>query len=49
MYKDNGVVQYRYKDYQSIEANPLAKSLVVETLEFYSQLFCKWLLEKNLV
>ena len=49
MYKDNGVVQYRYKEYQSIEANPLAKNLVVETLEFYSQLFCKWLYEKGLV
>ncbi|MDD3262272.1 MAG: hypothetical protein PHR61_00330 [Candidatus Absconditabacteria bacterium] len=48
MYKDNGVVQYRYKEYQAIEANPLAKELVVETLEFYSQLFCKRLLEKNL-
>ena len=49
MYKDNGIVQYRYKDYSFIEANPLAKSLVTETLQFYSQLFCKWLEEKNLV
>lgn len=48
MYKDNGVVQYRYKEYQAIEANPLAKELVVETLEFYSQLFCKRLYEKQL-
>lgn len=48
MYKDNGVVQYRYKEYQAIEANPLAKELVVETLEFYSQLFCKRLYEKHL-
>lgn len=49
MYKDNGVVQYWHKEYQTIEANPLAKSLVVETLEFYSQLFCKWFNEKNLI
>jgi len=49
MYKDNGIVQYRYKSYEFIEVNPLAKSLVMETLEFYSQLFCKWLYEKNLV
>ncbi len=49
MYKDNGVVQYRYKEYQAIESNPLAKELVIETLEFYSQLFCKRLYEKNLV
>jgi len=48
MYKDNWVVQYRYKEYQAIESNPLAKELVIETLEFYSQLFCKRLYEKNL-
>jgi hypothetical protein len=49
MYKDNGVAQYWYKDYDFIEANPLAKWLVIETLEFYSELFCKWLNEKWLV
>jgi hypothetical protein len=25
MYKDNGIVQYRYKEYEFIESNPLAK------------------------
>ena len=49
MYKDNSIVQYRYKEYQFIESNPLAKSLVTETLQFYSQLFCKRLYEKNFV
>ena len=49
MYKDNGIVQYRYKDYDFIESNPLAKWLVTETLQFYSQLFCKRLQEKNLI
>lgn len=49
MYKDNWIVQYRYKDFDFIESNPLAKSLVVETLDFYSDLFCKRLYEKNLV
>ncbi len=49
MYKDNGIVQYRYKDYEFIESNPLAKWLVTDTLQFYSQLFCKWLLEKNFI
>ena len=49
MYKDNGIVQYRYKTYDFIEANPLAKGLVKETLEFYSQLFCKRFREKNLI
>lgn len=48
MYKDNGVVQYRYKEYEVIEANPLAKSLVVETIEFYAELLSKWLYEKAL-
>ncbi len=49
MYKDNGIVQYRYKDYDVIESNQLAKSLVTDTLKFYSQLFCKRLQEKNFV
>lgn len=48
MYKDNGIVQYRYKTYDFIESNPLAKGLVKETLQFYSQLFCKRFHEKNL-
>ena len=48
MYKDNGIVQYRYKTYDFIEANPLAKWLVKETLQFYSELFCKRFHEKNL-
>ena len=49
MYKDNGIVQYRYKTYDFIESNPLAKGLVKETLQFYSELFCKWFREKNLI
>jgi hypothetical protein len=46
MYKDNGVVQYWYQEYQTIESNPLAKSLVVDTIEFYADLLAKWLHEK---
>ncbi len=49
MYKDNGIVQYWYKSYEFIEGNPLAKNLVTDTLQFYSQLFCKWLQEKGLI
>lgn len=49
MYKDNSIVQYRYKDYNFIESNQLAKGLIMETLEFYSQLFCKRIFEKNLI
>lgn len=48
MYKDNGIVQYRYKTYEYIESNPLAKGLVTDTLQFYSELFCKRFQEKNL-
>lgn len=46
MYKDNGIVQYWYKTYDFIESNPLAKNLVTDTLQFYSQLFCKRFNEK---
>lgn len=49
MYKDNGIVQYRYKTYDFIEQNPLARDLVKETLQFYSQLFCKRFNEKHLI
>lgn len=49
MYKDNSIVQYRYKDVNFIESNQLAKGLVMETLHFYSQLFCKRFFEKNLI
>jgi len=48
MYKDNGIVQYWYKTHDFIESNPLAKNLVTETLQFYSQMFCKRFQEKNL-
>ena len=48
MYKDNGIVQYWYKTYDFIESNPLAKGLVKDTLQFYSELFCKRFHEKNL-
>jgi hypothetical protein len=46
MYKDNWISQYRYKDYEEIESNPLAKSLVTETIQFYAQTFCKRLKER---
>jgi len=49
MYKDNSIVQYRYKDYAFIESNQLAKWLIMETLNFYSTLFCKRFFEKNLI
>ncbi len=48
MYKDNGIVQYWYKTYDFVEQNPLARDLVKETLQFYSQLFCKRFNEKHL-
>ena len=47
MYKDNGISQYRYKDYSEIQNNALAENLVIETLEFYSILFYSRLEEQN--
>jgi len=43
MYKDNGIMQYWYKDISEIGNNAMAESLVVETLNFYSTLFFSWL------
>ena len=48
MYKDNGISKYWYKNYEEIEENPFAKNLVVQTLEFYSDMLCKWLNEKKI-
>lgn len=39
MYKDNGILQYRNKA-SNIDSNPLAKQLVEQTMQFYSQLLC---------
>lgn len=49
MYKDNDIRKYWYKNYEYIENNPLAKNLVVQTLEFYVHMLCKWMYEKNLI
>ena len=46
MYKDNWISKYWYKNYEEIENNPFAKNIVVQTLEFYSSLLCKWINEK---
>ena len=48
MYKDNGISKYRYKNYEEIENNPFAKNLVIQTLEFYAQMLCKWIGEEKL-
>ncbi|MDR2415642.1 MAG: hypothetical protein LBD75_03390 [Candidatus Peribacteria bacterium] len=48
MYKDNGISKYRYKQYEEIENNPFAKNLVLQTLEFYAQLLCKWIQEEHI-
>jgi hypothetical protein len=47
MYKDNGISKYRYKTYEEIENNPFAKNIVVQNLEFYSNMLCKWLRERE--
>lgn len=47
MYKDNWISKYRYKNYEEIENNQFAKNLVVQTLEFYSDMLCKRINEKE--
>lgn len=47
-YKDNWISKYWYKNYEEIEENPFAKNLVVKTLDFYSEMLCKWINEKKL-
>ncbi|NOZ44040.1 MAG: hypothetical protein GXP45_02685 [bacterium] len=49
MYKDNDILTYRNKSYEDIESNELAKNLIKKTLDFYVQLLCKWMFDKNLV
>jgi len=49
MYKDNDIRNYRSKGYDEIENNALARWLVKKTLEFYVQLLCKWIYEKNVI
>lgn len=48
MYKDNWISKYRYKNYEEIEDNPFAKNIVIQTLEFYSEMLCKWINEKKI-
>ena len=47
MYKDNWISKYWYKNYEEIENNPFAKNIVIQTLEFYSDMLCKWINEKQ--
>ena len=47
MYKDNWISKYRYKNYEEIENNPFAKNIVIQTLEFYSEMLCKRINEKK--
>lgn len=43
MYKDNQIVKYWYKTSEEIDQNPLAKTLVLESISFYVEYLCKWL------
>ena len=47
MYKDNWISKYWYKNYEEIENNPFAKNIVIQTLEFYSNMLCKRINEKK--
>ena len=48
MYRENQIVKYRYKSHDEIEGNPLAKSLVTETVSpivktpYFLELFNKF-------
>ena len=48
IYRDNGISKYRYKTYEEIENNAFAKNLVIQTLEFYAWILCKWIKEMNI-
>lgn len=49
MYKDNDILDFWCKDAAEIESNPLANNLVKKSIEFYVQLLCKRMFDKNLV
>ena len=46
MYKDNGILQYRYKSQQEIEWNTIAEWLIIDSIEFFSTLFFSRLQEE---
>lgn len=48
MYKEHGISNYRYQDQDYIQANPLAKQLITESLEFYCEQLCQRGTQKNL-
>lgn len=48
MYQDRWISEYRYKPYETIEKNQLAKQLIVETLEFFCEMLCKRIIDKNM-
>ena len=39
MYKDNWILQYRYKSYEELQWNSIAEGLIVDTIDFFSTLF----------
>ncbi len=47
MYHDRGISEYRYKSYETIEKNNLAKQLIIETLGFYCEMLCKRIQDIN--
>jgi hypothetical protein len=42
-------MNFWYKSYEEIEKNILAKNLIIETLEFYSEILIKRINEKKLI
>lgn len=48
MYRENQIVKYRYQPAEEIDKNPLAKSLVLESIEFYVGQLSRWLQDLDL-
>ncbi len=48
IYKDNDIIQYWNMSEEEIINNPIAIDLVIKSLDFYSEILCKWLREHNI-
>lgn len=49
MYRENQIVKYRYQPSEEIDQNPLAKNLVMESIDFYVSQLCRRLQDLDLV
>ncbi len=47
IYKDNDISQYWNMSEEEVMSNPIAVDLVMKSLDFYSEMLCKWLKENS--